>query len=272
MGNRSWATPPQTTALTTTARVNARLAISGDDARVAELIQVASDEAVTVLGYGIARAELIETLEGSSTPYLLLGWAPVRSIGAVSHGGSMLDAESVQIVDSDAALISAPSGWVRSSRPAWAIHYWAGWLLPGDDVTSTAIAFEESDSSLNITGRVWPLLLHDDWIVVTGSAANSGTWRVVARTDAKLVVDGAVTTEVVGQAVTVSVRTLPTDIEHAVIERVKELRDATTSSGGGEVTSESIDGVSVSYSASTAGSSRRTAYETTLARRARRLA
>lgn len=265
----TFATPPQTRLLSTRARVYERLGITGEDAKTDALLAAASDEVEAVLGYGIARAEVIETFPGHGWRDKVLGWAPVLSISEVLCDGVAADASGFVVLNPEAAIVRALAWWAKTDDLDWSVRFWAGWLTPADDVTAATISFAAGDSSINRSSGSWPLLLAGDAIAVSGSPANSRRFTVVSRTDAKVVVSEAVTTEVAGASISVAVSNLPLDIEQAVIERVGDLRAGSTTSAGGAVTSIEADGVKKSFSTSSTGTTRVSAYDRSLLRRAR---
>lgn len=268
----TFATLPRTRLLSTRARVYARLGITGEDAKTDALLAAASDEAVTVLGYGIARAEVIETFAGGGWQEQVLGWAPLLELVSATYEGGAMDLADVAIVNPEAGIVRAFSGFTRGDRLDYALRCWAGWLTPADDLAGTTYSVVASDSSLNDSASGFPLLRPGDRIVVAGftTAANNGTFTVVSRTAAKVVVaEAGLVDEAAGDAVTIAVSNLPADIEQAVIERVADLRSGSTTSAGGAVTSIEADGVKKSFSTSSTGTTRVSAYDRSLLRRAR---
>lgn len=268
----SFATDPRTRLLSTRARVYTRLGISGEDAKTDALLLAASEEAETVLGYGIVRAELIETFPGSGWQDKVLSWAPLLELVSVSYQADAQTLSEFAIVNRDAAIARAYGGWTKCDQLDYSAQYWAGWLTPADDLAGTTFSAAAIDNSFNDSASGFPLLRPGDRLVVAGftTTANNGTFTVVSRTAAKVVIsEDVLTDEIAGDAVTFAVSNLPADIEQAVIERVADLRSGSTTTAGGAVTRLEADGVVKTFSTSSTGVTKASSYDRSLLRRAR---
>jgi len=265
----SFATPPRTRLLSTVARAAARLGVAGEDAKIAALLAAASDEAAEVLGYGCVRAEVLETLEASGTgDDRVLSWGPVLELVSISHLGGARDLSDFALVSPTAGLLRSFGGWggdgQQSRRLDWSARYWAGWLTPADDVSSNAVTYS-SAGTVTLGDAEWPLLRPGD--VVMGGVS---TLTVVERvSSARIAVAESLSDLEVTAGTVFLCSTLPLDVEQAVIERVGDLRSGTTASAGGAVTSIEADGVRKTFSTSSTGTTRVSAYDQSLRRRAR---
>lgn len=260
-------TPPQSKLLSTVARIQERLAIVGDDARIAALLTAVSDEIPAYLGYGIARAEITESFIGSGFEDVVLSWAPMLSLGSVTlDGGAQTIPDFIAIHSPDGSVVRRSGKWTSTSLPDWSVRYWAGWLVRDDDF-SGSISVDAADDSFNTTG-LFPLLIPGDLITSSGftNGANNGSFVVVSRTATKVIVAGALVTETSGTR-TLACANLPLDIEQAAIEHVGELR----SFGGapGILTRESFEGISREYQVAGSAGGMKTTYQRLLSRRAR---
>ena len=267
----TFATPPRTRLLSTVARVSAQLGVSGEDAKLATLLEAASVETLEYLGYGVARAEIIDSFAGNGWPDRIVAWAPLLELVSVTHDGEAQDLSAFWIHHPEAGIVRADNDWSQSNRPLWSVRLWAGWLTPADDFTTENLAFVASGKSLTLSAGTWPLLLTGDRISISGSdeGANDKTLTVASRTDSVVTVEEDVSDEAEGEEITVSVSNLPADIEQAVIERVADLRSGSTTTAGGAVTRLEADGVVKVFSTSSQGVTRVSAFDRSIARRAR---
>lgn len=262
----SFDTYPRSRMLSTVARVNARLGISGEDAKIAELLAAASYEAETFLGYGIVRAEVNEEFFGIGARWKdrVCDWAPLLAVTSASYAGQSVALSEFKIVNAEAAILRRTYGWTQSDEDMWSVTFWAGWLTPADDFETDDITYA-STGSITLADGTWPLLLAGDRIAI-GTAILTVASRV---SDTEITVSDTLADSQVTSGVTVYCSNLPADIEQAVIERVQDLRSGSTSSSGGDVTREEIDGISVSYSSSSTGTTRVSTYDRALKSRAR---
>lgn len=269
-----FATPPRSTLLSTRDRVYARLGITGEDAKTDALLEAASAEYAQAVGYGLVRAEVLETFDGVAFGHdRVFGWAPILSLEEVLFQGSTQSLSGFAVIQPLGSVVrSLVLGWPRLTGGLdWSVRYWAGWLTPADDFTTEALAFNAAGKTLTLSAGSWPLLVPGDRIGIAGSddGHNDKALTVVDRTGLVVTVLEDVTDEAEGEEITVSVSNLPADIEQAVIERLADLRSGSTSSAAGEVTSREVDGAKVTYSTSSTGSTRVSAYSQSVARRMR---
>jgi len=232
-----------TTDLTTLAAVKETLGLTSEDAArdalLEKLISRATSAIESFCSRIFARQAYTETLAGYGTTEIVLGQAPLAgtSTPTVTYEGDTIS--TVAVGNRKAAILSLESGfnWTAvgsphtmvdiavpfSEQPDYSVAYTAGWLLPGDDMEVATLSAAASDDSFNDSASGFPLLVVGDRIKVSGftESANNGTFTVVSRTAAKVVIDGTLADESAGDQVTVTVRNLPHDAEQACIETVK---------------------------------------------------
>lgn len=207
-------TPPNSTALTTLARVKEELLITGSDSDdfLARLIDEAS-ETIARLGRPLYRAEWVETREGSTRELLQLSRYPIASLGTVLLETSVI--ADCEIGRREAGQLYRPGGFGWSGDPnEWSVTYTAGWFLPGDDI-STSISVLASDDSYNSATSLFPALLRaGDTLYASGftAVANNGYKTVVSATTAKITVSGALVDEAAATR-EIALRNLPGDLE-----------------------------------------------------------
>jgi len=230
---------PQHTDLTTLATVRAELdlappedpvLLAAEDALLARYIRQASRAIVSATGRTWARGRYRETLTGSWTQTLqccdgwLLTHTPIVARGPVLING---DPFTDYTLDDGAGLI-ALSQDVGPWYPSWAgtfqVDYTAGYLLPSDDLTSILIGADASQNALTHASAGFPLLVPGDVIEVSGfdPAQNDGQATIVTATADTLVLAGLTLDDApAAQAVTLTVHTLPDDIEGACVLAVR---------------------------------------------------
>lgn len=251
----SYVTPPRTADLTTLATVKQEMLVSGsdDDAFLERLIDEASEDVESRLGWKISRAEVRESFAGNGDLRVRLTRRPLAALVSVTFDGVEVDLDSVSIASLDDAELVLESGWTKTERPLWVVRYWGGWLMPGDSLASAAFTAEASDNSFNDPQLQFPLLLPDEWITAGNewSAPNRGTHLVVTRSAGKIITSSTLVDESGTESKSLLARTLPREIERACIELVKagwHARDSDV-----RVKSETIDDVSTSYGDAGAG-------------------
>lgn len=246
--------------LTTVTRVKSELGLTStsDDALLSDIVDRASDAVESYCHRKFAREVVSETLPGYGGIHLQLARTPVVTVSSVTQNGSTIASTDYSIADSDKGWLYRRSGWGWTAQTYEGLHstwswldqgfpmpgqeepnfvaaYTAGYILPAENVTSSAISAAASDDSFNSTGALFPETLKaGDVITVSGfaAAANNRRWKVSGTpTTSKVIVDGSLTTEAVGASVTIKFQTLPTDVEKATIETAKSYYLARKDSG-----------------------------------------
>ena len=141
-------TPATNKRLTTVARVQAELGITGNDAEIGAAIDEASSRIEAELGYRLALETVVETfrngsgMNGSSS--ILLERRPVVEITAISSDtGALIDGEWVVdpvnglVLWVDGAGMAAPWRFITLS-----VFYSGGWLMPDDEGRTLPPAIE----------------------------------------------------------------------------------------------------------------------------------
>lgn len=231
-------TPPKAVALTTVEAVRGELKLTTEehDPRLEALILDATAGIAAYLDRPAARQKVRRNVAGYGDAVLQLPDPPIVQVAVVTYRGEVvLDYE---LADAEAGQLYRERGWdwtaataglltaspvPGTERPDWGIEYWRGWLLPDDDYKAPTISADAADNSLNDSAAAFPLVVPGEWITLAGftEEANNGQARVLSRTDSKIVLAAkAVVTEAADDAkpITLTVRTLPRDIERAAIE------------------------------------------------------
>lgn len=247
-------TPARSTGLTLVAKVKTEIKVtsSDDDSFISDLIAEASSAISDHLNRDLARCVVSEGLPSYHKNTLMLSRTPVVAVSQVLQQGDngfdpstgdVLDSTEYWISNADAGFLFKRTGWRTSeiigfpavfspdvsylpeqpNTKIWTAQYTGGYLLPGDDVTSSSISAIASDSSFNLVGARLPLLVVGDLVMASGfsNAGNNGTFVVKSCTDTKLVVTGNLIDEAAGQNVSLAVRNLPSSVERAAIETIK---------------------------------------------------
>ena len=251
-------TPPLNVNLTTLAAVKTELLVSGSshDDFLTSLIEQASESICSICMRRFERVEVTETLAGTGDYLASVSRIPVASLVSASLDGEDQTLDGISIYEPVFGQLYRESGWNDTrprSRPwagakLWSLRYWAGYLLPGDDVVASTISVAASDDSYNDTGSGFPLLVAGDLILALDftESANNGYKVVASATRSKIIVTTELTTEAADDDPrTLAVRTLPRSIERACIDLVRagyaaRDRDPT-------LVSKSIDDVSATY-------------------------
>lgn len=236
--------------LTTVTRVKAELGITStsDDALLGDIVDRASDAVGSYCHRTFAREVVSETLPAYGGIHLQLDRTPVISVSSVTQNSSTVSTADYSIADAERGWLYRRAGWGWTAQTYEGLHstwawldqgfplpgqeepnyvaaYTAGYILPSENVTSSAISAASADNSFNSTGALFPSLLKaGDVITVSGftATANNKRWKVSGTpTTSKVIVDGTLTTEAVGQSVTIIFQTLPRDVEKAAIETAK---------------------------------------------------
>jgi hypothetical protein len=209
-----------------------------DDVLFDDLIDRASDTIKQFAGRTFERQAYSETFKGFDTVNVVLTHTPVVGTPTITFEGDSVTDFSVE--NPGAGILYRKRGWVWTAVLAantfidqampdsedptkWVATYTAGYLLPDDNYSAITISVDDTDDSFNDSASAFPLLGAQDRIKVSGfsDAANNGTFTVVSRTAAKVVVSESLTTEAAGDQVTMDVGNLPKDIRKAAEETVK---------------------------------------------------
>jgi len=232
-------TRPTHTDLTTLATVRADLglqedtdevALAAENALLARYIRQASGAIVRVCQRPFARATYRETWTGTWTQALTLSSAlmlqhtPVMAIGQVLVNG---DPFTDYTLDDGAGFLefAQTTGlWYPSWSGTFQVDYTAGYLLPSDDLTSNQIGADAATNALTHAQAGFPLLVPGDVLTIDGflSEQNNGTATVVTATASELVLDGLTLDDAAAaQDITLTVHTLPDDVEGACVNTVR---------------------------------------------------
>jgi hypothetical protein len=246
---------PKSTQLTTAATVLAETGIGvGDTALVSRMIDEATAGIESLTGRVFARSQWKQKLHGTGTVKMRLARRPVLRIDALVVDGVAADETAIEIIDADGGWIRLEGGFTRSDRPTWEITYTAGFLLPGDDVTSSTISAAASDDSFNDTAGAFPsLLVAGDWIQAASftAPADNGRHRVLAgSTASKILTSSSLVDEAAGAARSILLRNLPREIEREAIDWAKSLYDVRLAGSSAEIASEETPDYKVSYRSS----------------------
>ena len=232
-------TRPVHTDLTTLATVRGELNLAEpedatelavENALLGRYIRQASQAIVSATQRTWARGSYRETAAGSWTQTLQLvhGWllthTPVMAIDQVLINGAPFTDYTVDDGAGILELSQSVGPWYPSWEGTFQIDYTAGYLLPSDDLTSNAISADAASNRLLHADAGFPLLVPGDVIVVSGflPQANDGVATVVSRTASQLVLTGLTLDDApAAQDITLSVRTLPDDLEGACVLAVR---------------------------------------------------
>lgn len=219
-------TYPQTEALTTVARFVAETGSSADTDLIQRLIERTSGEIEGRLDRKLARAQVTDRWQGVGLKQQVLTLPPLIDVVEVRNDGDAQDLTEIEPLSETgevAGILFNPARFSSTLRPLWEADYWGGYLLPSDDVSATDISAASADNSFNRASGKWPLLRPDDRIIVGGfdTAALNDSWKVVSRTDAKVIVDGTLSDDANAgsppNTITVAVSTLPDELERACV-------------------------------------------------------
>jgi hypothetical protein len=193
-----------------------------------------------------AREVYSEALPGFGDIHLMLRRTPVVNVASVLFNSQVITDYS--IAEPERGLLYRRAGWgwtvqsfdglgaggrffdvgqplPQQEEPAFTVAYTAGYFVPDDDIGGTTVSAANADNSFNDSASGFPALLKAGDVIETqgfANAANNGRFRVTGTpTTAKIVVDATLTTEAAGLDVTVSVKSLPGDVEQAAIETIK---------------------------------------------------
>ena len=227
-------TPPATTALTTVAAVRAelKLGVENHDPALTRLIADATAAIEQRLDRVCARQKLRETLPGADDTLLQLAMPPVVPFRVTHRGEVVVDYE---VEDARAGHLYREAGWetrdavrsflAQSPIPGqgprdWAVEYFSGWFLPGDDYTAATISAQAATKTLTDGAAAFPPLLAPGDVIelVSDASVNHGRRTVVSASPSEIVVQESLADESAGAPITLRVRTLPRDIERACIE------------------------------------------------------
>lgn len=242
-------TAAPTRILTTRAKVQAEVGISTDGTLIDALILAASS-AIEVQCHRrtapFARQAYVETIAGYDEIRLLLSATPLVVVSVLLQEGAAITDYTVD--DAEAGMLYRRNrfAWTaqrlaglggrqefpllgtpipRSEEPSYTATYVGGYLLPAQNVTGVTISAAAGDNSFNDSASGFPALLQaGDTVVTSGfvTAANNGTFTVTGTpTRAKIPVTATLVTEAAAPTVTVTVSTLPPDLEKACIEAAK---------------------------------------------------
>jgi len=258
-------TRPFNTDFTSLADVKEALGITvtTDDAFLNKLIVRATDEILHFTRREFARAAVTDDVVSTGLRRLLLFYPPVLVIEVVRLRGTVLDdITDIRIIDADAGIVAREKVFESTQAhradltvqainyqdlPDWSFDYTGGFLMPGDNIINDVnISASSVDNSFNFSG-VFPLLVAGEAIKVTGFAdpANNGTFPVVSRTGAKIIVTATLVTEAAGPGINMTVETLPASLQHAAIEIVTSMFNARARSR--DIKAESIGDHSTTY-------------------------
>lgn len=229
------------TALTTPGAVRQRItAPDSDDALLGTLITAASERIAKYCHRTWARELYSETFAGYQATTVMLSRPPLVNVTGVTYLGTAVTDYSVQ--DAEAGFLfrellwdwTVGVGWNLTDyrvpdgeRPSYTATYWGGYLLPSDNLAATTLSVDSTDQSFNDTASGFPLLTAGDLVTTSGfsTPSNNGIFTVVSRTSAKVVVatGSGLTTEAndPNRVYTLTVQTLPGDVEQAALETVK---------------------------------------------------
>jgi hypothetical protein len=244
------------TRMTTVARVKSELELTTVDATrdalLAELVDRASAVISSYCHRPFAREALTETLGGHGGIHLQLARTPIATVTTVTQDTSVLTDYS--IADPNKGWLYRRDGWAwtaqrysgigaggawldqgwpmpRQEEPLFSIEYAAGYVMPGENTTATTISADSTDNSFNdsASGFLSTLLKAGDVITVSGftgaGATAANRQHVVSGTPtaAKIIVTSTLVSDAAGESVTMTLQSLPADLEKACIEVVKHM-------------------------------------------------
>jgi hypothetical protein len=274
MGTIEILTPAAVVDLTTRARAKAELGIAaGDvthDATVDTLIAEASAAVLDYLDGSIAPRERVrERCSGAGRTTLILSRRPVAAIEAVTcEDDASVTAAEIEIRNRRAGIVwrelgfpndqpvtswlgTDPADWPPETSPQqgprpWQFDYLAGDLLPGDAVEASGFTVAAAGTLTRAAGA-WPLVASGEVVTCRGftNAGNNGRFVVRARTDTVLTLSAVLAAETAPGGAIVHVRTLPVELERAVLDTIRAWYSPTRPAPN--VTSERIGDWSASY-------------------------
>jgi hypothetical protein len=240
--------------LTTRARVKTELNVTSttDDAFYDTLIDQASAACASYcnrVAAPFARQSYTETLGAFGDVYLQLQATPIVTVSAVLQDLTPLTDYSIEDPLQGLLYRANQFFWTAqinpgltgrqiwpmlgspipgAEEPRFSVSYVAGYILPAADLAAkVTISASSVDNSFNDSASQFSNLLQaGDIITVSGfaNAANNGRFILSGTpTTSKLIATAAtpLTTEIAGPAVTMTLSTLPGDLEKACIEIVK---------------------------------------------------
>jgi hypothetical protein len=253
--NIVYLTRPQTTAITTLARVKQELRIASDsvdaarDAFLQQLIVEASDALPRQGGRQLARGQVREAKQGTDSTSMLLSLTPVVELDSVIWRNDPIentddpDIPQWELIDPAAGLLFRYQTWVATgylpvgivrdalpgrSREDWKFTYWGGYLLPGDNVAASGYLVSASGRTITrrVGAPVWPLLVSGDSVVVA-FPHNAGPFTVLARSDDVVTFLELLADDVGDASSSVAVQTLPPSASAIAAKVVKAWYNAT---------------------------------------------
>jgi hypothetical protein len=265
-------TPPANVAFTTLARVKAELGIPvtsenpDRDAWLADRLCDASRLITEELGRPVARQRVRQRFGGTGRQTLLLDLTPVVTVESIvsdDTGPIDLAAGTVRIVDPASGILWNRFGWPDESpevftglttdtsadfgESPYAAVYLGGWLSAADDLSGAGVTASGERFTMP-AGVIAPLIASGEQVASRGwgNRENNRRFKVIARTDDAIVIDGVLVAEVgQGAEVQLLVRNMPPQFERCVFDTLKgwyhtQRRDPT-------IKSESIGDWSASY-------------------------
>jgi hypothetical protein len=267
----------RSTALTTLSRIKGELGIASSDTsqdtRLEDLIEEVSAAVVTYCGRAFARESLTEYQVGYGRTVQSMSLTPIVSLLAVRLDGDAIDLADLTVADPGAGFIQVAGGFRNTgarvqgievsevNQPgvqSYAFDYIGGYVLPGDDITASGICVASGlDSSFNLTGDTFPILVSGEFIRVAGFAAagNNGRFRVLSREEQKLIVGSTLVDEAPSGIVTIRARNFPRDVEAWVIAEIRDRYLMSSRTGASDVSSERIGDWAATYKTTAAGDS-----------------
>jgi hypothetical protein len=261
---------PRTTALVTLSRMRQelRLTNTAQDDRLTNLIEEASAQIITYLGWPLIRQTVTERQVGYGRSVQVLSVTPVPAAGVTQVLNRETVVSGYSVSNPEAGFVYLEDRWpdtrpmnqwieqdpaIMPGRQDLAFTYSGGYLLPGDNIVASGSCVASAvDNSFELVDGVtfWPILVSGEGVTVTGfsNAGNNGKFTVLARTLTKLsvsrVLPGNMVTES-GSYVAIQCQTLPKDIEGLAAREVRsrfmsQYRDPT-------IKSESLGDWSASY-------------------------
>lgn len=256
-------TYPRETALTTVARFVEETGSTADSALIARLIDRTTSEIESKLGLKrgrrLGRGEATDRFEGTGLREQVLDLMPLVEIEAVRKNGAAQDLSRIEPAPSGGSIVLNPDSFAGTfNRPLWEVDYWAGYLMPSDDISSSAVSALASDNSFNLSSGQWPYLRAGDWVKVAGFTLETvlnTRHKVASRTATKLIVETAIASDdpntSPNNTITVQVQTLPGDLERACVLLVLDALEPSAADAAGLVkVSERVGDLAVSYSES----------------------
>lgn len=236
--------------LTTVTRVKSELGVTSTsyDSLLGDIVDRASAAVESYCHRTFAREVVSETTPGFGGIHLQVTRTPLISVSSITQNSNTVDSTGYSIADANKGWIYRRDGWdwtaqvheglhatwawmdhgfplARTEEPQFTVAYTGGYIMPEENVTSTAISAASADNSFNSTGALFPSLLKaGDVVEASGftAAANNKRFKVTGTpTTSKVIVDGTLTTAATGTSVTLKFQTLPTDVEKAAIETAK---------------------------------------------------